>query len=239
MVPDHLINEFIHRLREAAGDQLESVVLYGSAASGEFHADFSDVNLMCVLRETSYTVLTAIGPAVNWWTGKKHPAPLVFTREELVRSADVFSIELLDMKRRHRVLHGESPLTDLEVPMHHHRAQVEYELREKLILLRQRVLHAGGDKKKLWSLMIDSSPAFSTLIRHALLASGENNAKNNREAVEKFAQRAQFDPGALVQIMEVRRKNLDPKQLDVHEVLGRYLAAIEQVTSAVDRMLDA
>jgi predicted nucleotidyltransferase len=239
MVPDNLINEFIQRLHAVAGEQLESVVLYGSAASGDFHDDYSDVNLMCVLRHTSYKLLTAISPTVNWWVKKNHPVPLVLTREELVRSADVFSIELLDMKRRHRVLHGESPLENLEVPMHHHRAQLEYELREKLILLRGRLLQASGDQKKLWALMIDSFPAFSTLIRHALIAIGENPGKSGHEAITLLAQRAQFDPAALQQISDVRRKRAEPRQFDVHDVFQRYLAAVEQVTAAVDKMLDA
>jgi hypothetical protein len=239
MVPDNVINEFIRRLHEAAGDQLESVLLYGSAATGDFHPEFSDVNLMCVMRDTSYLLLTRIAPAVNWWTRHKHPVPLIVTREELVRSADVFAIELLDMKLRHRVLHGDSPLETLEVPMHHHRAQVEYELREKLILLRQRLLESSGDKKRLWALMTDSFPAFSTLIRHALIALGEKPPKSGREAIEKMGRRMQFDAVALLQISDVRHKQLDPRQHDVNDVFARYLAAIEQVTGAVDRMLDA
>ena len=57
------------------------------------------------------------------------------TRQELERSTDVFTIELLDMQQHHRVLFGEDVVQGLQIPMHLHRVQVEYELREKLILL--------------------------------------------------------------------------------------------------------
>ena len=55
MVAEKQINEFISRLRAASGENLLSVILYGSAADGEFHPDFSNVNLLCVLRESSFS----------------------------------------------------------------------------------------------------------------------------------------------------------------------------------------
>jgi predicted nucleotidyltransferase len=91
MVAEKQINEFISRLRAASGENFESVILYGSAADGEFHPDFSNVNLLCVLRETSFAALVAIAPAVEWWTKQKHHEPLILTREELESSTDVSS----------------------------------------------------------------------------------------------------------------------------------------------------
>jgi chromatin segregation and condensation protein Rec8/ScpA/Scc1 (kleisin family) len=37
----------------------------------------------------------------------------------------------------------------------------------------------------------------------------------------------------------VREKKLDRKKIDVRDVFSRYLAAVEQVAAAVDRMLDS
>src|SRR5271169_7110363 len=173
MVAEKQIDEFISRLRAVSGENLQSVILYGSAADGEFHPEFSNVNLLCILRETSFATLTAMVPAVEWWTRQKHNAPLVLTREELERSTDVFSIEFLDMQQRHRVLFGEDVLSGLQIPMHLHRAQLEYELREKLILLRERLLLAAGNKKQLWALLLGSLSAFITLFRHGLIALGD------------------------------------------------------------------
>jgi len=49
----------------------------------------------------------------------------------------------------------------------------------------------------------------------------------------------QFDPSAFLQVLDIREKKVDRKQLDVMDVFSRYLAAVQQVTTAVDRMLDA
>jgi len=238
MVAEKQITEFISRLREAAGANLQSVILYGSAANGEFHADFSNVNLLCVLRESSFATLSAISPAVAGWTQQKHPAPLVLTREELEHSTDVFSIELLDMQQRHRVLFGADILSGLQIPMHLHRAQLEYELREKLILLRGRFLSAAGNQKQLWDLLLSSISTFTTLFRHGLIALGETSPKSKREAVQALAARVKFDPSAFLQLLDIREHKTDTKQLDVNDVFARYLAAVQHVTAAVDKMLD-
>src|SRR5882724_11258646 len=140
MVAEKQLDEFVRRIRQAADENLQSVILYGSAAAGDFNPEFSNLNVLCLLRETSFAKLSAIAPVVEWWHRQKHPAPLVMTQEEMERSADVFSIELLDIQRHHRVLLGHDALSGLHIPMFLHRTQVEYELREKIILLRQRHL---------------------------------------------------------------------------------------------------
>ena len=148
MVPEKLINEFVERMRSAAGTNLRAAILYGSAAAGDHIHDYSDVNLLCVLGETSFAAIEALVPAIEWWGKQKHRAPLLLSAEEMRRSADVFSIEFLDMRRNHRLLWGEDILKTLEIPMRLHRAQVEYELREKTILLRQGLLTAPGKTRR-------------------------------------------------------------------------------------------
>jgi hypothetical protein len=198
-----------------------------------------NVNLLCVLRESSFSALTAIAPAVEWWAKQKHHEPLVLTREELERSTDVFSIEFLDMKQRHRVLFGEDILSGLQIPMHLHRAQLEYELREKLILLRERLLLAANDKKQLRELMLSSLSTFITLFRHGLIALGDTPPKAKREAVQALAARIPFDASAFLQLLDIREHKAETKQFDVNDVFARYLAAVQQVTAGVDKMLDS
>ena len=51
MEAEKQITEFVERLKQAVGANLECVVLFGSAVSGDFHPDFSDVNILCLVRE--------------------------------------------------------------------------------------------------------------------------------------------------------------------------------------------
>jgi len=238
MVPEKQIGEFVERLRAAAGANLKAVILYGSAAAGDYVPEYSDVNLLCVLEETSFAAIAALGPTVEWWARQKHHAPLLLTTDELRRGADVFSIEFLDMQQYHRLLWGEDVFKGLEIPMKLHRAQVEYELREKTILLRQRLLAASGDAAAKWHLLLRSVSAFGTLARHALIATGDTRAASKREAVQRLAAKSGFDPSPFFQLLDLREGRLERKDLVLDELFARYLAAVERVTMAVDTMLD-
>ncbi|MGA2695136.1 MAG: hypothetical protein ABSE92_03700 [Terriglobales bacterium] len=239
MIPQHQLDEFVVRLSHAAGNNLQSVILYGSAADGEFHREFSNVNLLCVLRDASLPQLVGLADAADSWTRLHHPAPLIMTQDEITRSADVFSIEFMDMKRRYKVLYGEDVLLKLAVPMHLHRAQLEYELREKMILLRQSVLAAARDEKRLWEIMLSSLSAFTTLFRHVLIALGESGGLHSREAIRALHSRIAFDTSPFEHLFDIREHRADRKQLDPRQILDNYLHAIQQVTTAVDTMLDS
>lgn len=239
MAAEQNLEKFVTMLRAAAGPNLESVILYGSAVAGDFHPEFSNLNVFCVLRDASFRSLVVLEPATKWWNRQKQPAPLFMTRDELARSTDVFTIELLDMQQHHRVLFGEDVVTDLQIPSRLHRVQVEYELREKLVLLRQGVSVAGGNDSQLWDLLIRSLPSFLTLFRHALIALGEPAPDLKRQCVEALSKRIGFESTAITRVLDIRENKGKRKQFAVREVFAGYLAAVEQVTTAVDRMLDS
>jgi hypothetical protein len=248
MVPDkekqEKIDEFVKRIGEAAGPNIESIILFGSAVAGDFHPGLSNLNLLCLLRDSSFTALQSLSPVAKWWDRQKQPPPLCMTRTELERSTDVFTIELLDMQQHHRVLLGEDVVQGLQISMHVHRVQVEYELREKLILLRQQVLLASGNDARLWDLLLRSVPSFGTLFRHALIALGETSPPGRREAVDALSKRVGFDLSAIhlaldVREQDAREQKADRKKIDINDLAARYLAAVEKVTAAVDEALDS
>jgi len=238
MIPTNTIDEFVERVREAGGANVEGVVLFGSAVTGDFQDGLSNLNLLCILRESSFLALQAISQAAKWWDKQKQPPPLCMTRQELVRSVDVFTIELLDMQQHHRVLFGDDILKDLKIPMDLHRVQVEYELREKLILLRQHVLLASDNESRLWDLLLRSVSSLGTLFRHALIAVGDRTQLARRGAVDALSKRLSFDPSAVLQIMDVREGKTDRKGIGIRDLVSRYLATVERVANAVDMALE-
>jgi hypothetical protein len=239
MVPEKIINDFVSRLREAAGANLESVILFGSGVAGDFHPEFSNVNLFCVIRDSSFAALQSLAPAVKWWDAQKQPPPLFMTRDEIEHSTDLFTIELLDMQQHHRVLFGEDVVQGLSIPANLHRLQVEYELREKLALLRQHLLLAAGNDSRMWELLVRSVSSFTTLFRHSLIVLGNDAPVGKRQAVEALSKQIGFDASGILQVLDVRELKSDRKKFNVADVFSRYLAAVEQVAAAVDRMLDS
>jgi predicted nucleotidyltransferase len=231
------LNELVQKLKAAAGDNLKSAVLYGSAVSGEFHPKHSDLNVLCVLERLDALELTKLGPVASWWMRKGHPAPLAFTREDLHRSADVFAIELLDIKAGRRVLFGEDVFATMEVPMDLHRLQVERELRVSQVRLRQHFLAAHSIPKAVMRLMTESISSFVALFRHALLALGELPPEGKREVVNRAAALLGFDATPFQAVFDVREGKQKVGSLDVETTFRRYLEGITRVTDEVDRRI--
>jgi hypothetical protein len=240
---DAKLTTLVKDLAEAAGTNLLSVILYGSAASGEFHAKHSDLNVLCLFERLDADVLSGIGAVTEAWTRKGHPAPLVFAARELARAADIFAIELVDIKASHQVLHGEDLLAFIEVPMALHHLQVEHELRQNLVRLREHYLSRPKPREAVLELMTASISSFVTLFRHASIALGFAHAEpgkplRKREAVDHLAAALKFDARPFHVILDVREGKLARREIDVEATFREYLAGVDRVVDEVDRRLE-
>jgi hypothetical protein len=231
------LNELVERLKEAAGRNLNAVVLYGSGVDHEFHEGHSDLNILCLLNQAGGTAMSKLRPVGRWWWHKGHPAPLVFTIEELRHSADIFAIELLDIKQRHHMLLGEDFFADFDVPMALHRLQVERELRLAVVRLRQAFLRSHGRRSALAELMIASASTFATLFRHSLIALGEAPSVSHRGATDRFAALIGFDPAAFHTVLDLREGKKATKELSHDQSFAAYLDAVTRAAEEMDRLL--
>lgn len=232
------LSELVARLKSAAGESLKAVVLYGSAATSEYQSRHSDVNVLCLLERAALGDLEKLHYVTEWWMNEKNPPPVIFTHEELVRSSDVFAIEMLDMKHRHRMLFGEDFLEKMEVPMHLHRMQVERELRINWMRLRQAVVVAEPRKRAHLSIMLSSLPTFCVLFRHALIGLGQPEPHTKGEAVDGVAALTGADASGFHSILDLRAGKLKEREVDVEAALHAYLEFVEIVTNEVDRRFE-
>ncbi|MBZ5670876.1 MAG: nucleotidyltransferase domain-containing protein [Acidobacteriia bacterium] len=237
MIAEQNLADLVTRLKNAAGSNLLSVILYGSAATGEFHPGHSDLNVLCIMQSLSGDDLSKLHAASAWWAKKGHPAPLFFTLSELQHSADIFAIELLDIKAAHRVLHGEDVIASLHVPMDLHRLHVERELRNNTLRLRQRYVMHPADSRKTLELMTSSISTFAALFRHALIALGEDPPPTKRTTMDRMGSVLGFDPSPFHTIFEIREGRKRERDVDVQATFDAYLDRVAKVTEEIDRRL--
>ena len=77
------LNGLIGDLRATHGDNLASVVLYGSAAAGDHIELRSDYNLLIALNRITPEDLRLAQAPMREWQRLGHPLPVYFTAEEL------------------------------------------------------------------------------------------------------------------------------------------------------------
>jgi len=232
---ENKLQELVDRLKHAQRERLRSVVLYGSAASGEHNEHFSDINVLCVLTAVTPSELAESEPIFKWWQGLGNPAPLLLSEEELRTSTDCFPIEFRDMQERRRVLFGADLIQDLVIEQTFYRAQVEMELRSKLLRLRQKAAEVLFDKPALLRLMIDSVPNFLVLARHALLISDKQPGWRKREIVRHLPDIG-VDGTPFDMLLDLRDQSKLAKDVDAGALFAAYLHAIETLVKHVDQI---
>ena len=229
---------FIDDLRATHGKNLASVILYGSAAAGDFVASQSDYNLLIALHSITPKDLRNAQACMREWSKFGQSVPVYFTVSELQNAADVFPIEFHNMERAHKVLYGTDVLANLNISDEYLRHQTEYELRSKLIKLRRSYISASASVEGLVNLMAESLSSFAALFRAVLLIHGSSPPITKHEIVALTAEKLQVDGRPFVKIFNIRENNF-AKTLDeisANQLFAEYMQQIENVIEAVDRL---
>src|SRR4029434_1583339 len=104
MIVQEALSGLVEDLRTTHGDNLASVVLYGSAAAGDHIELRSDYNLLIALHRITPDDLRLAQAPMREWQRLCHPLPVYFTVEELSDAGDVFPIEYHQMAKARIVL---------------------------------------------------------------------------------------------------------------------------------------
>ena len=227
------LKQLVSKLESGLSGRLVSVILYGSGATAE-HGKFSDLNVLCVLKEITPRELSESEPILRWWKQLGHPSPLLMSEEEVHHSSDSFPIEFHDMKERRRVLYGPDVIADLHVDRKYHRVQVEHDLRAKLFRLRQQGAAVLSNPEALLKLCVDSVSTFCVLGRHALIAGGIHAKSDRRAVVHQLRDTIGMDVSAFEILLDIRedKSGVDPG--DPGELFARYLECVRRLVEYAD-----
>ena len=113
-----------------------SAVVSGSVVRGDHIPGRSDYNLLVVAERLGPPELKGLGPEFARFAAEDLGPPLLVTRAEWARAADVFPIEIADMRTAYKVVRGTDPLAGQSVRPEELRRALESEFRGKLLRLR-------------------------------------------------------------------------------------------------------
>jgi hypothetical protein len=168
-----LVSKFTDKMVRALQDNLVSVVLYGSAAKGDFIEGKSDINTLLILQSVRAVDLNIINDNCKKFLKKGLATPLVFERDHVRTSLDTFPIEFSDMKNRHVLLFGADPFEKAEIDRKNLRYECEHEFKAMLVNLRRGFLQADGNRDALEALLAKSFSSALATCRGLLWLSGQ------------------------------------------------------------------
>ena len=214
---DSLTKSFLEVLKSCFGENLLSVMLYGSYVRGDFVKGISDINVLIILEELQPSKIENFGKTAGRLMRRNRITPLVLTRREFNNSADVFPMEYFDIRDRNRVIHGVDETESLTLIRKNLRHQIEDRLRGEMASLRQLVIASRSRSRvlrqylKLWSGSLNS--VFRGLIR---LKQTRGTPSVHEDVLSQLEETFDIDTSPFKELKRLRSgEKLDPISLSV------------------------
>src|SRR6185295_11317322 len=87
-----LLQAYTKEVKGAFGDQLEGLLIYGSAVRGEFLPGRSNLNLLLLVRGYDAATLKRYAPVHKRWSKEGVVTPLFLTDQEIRTSSALFPL---------------------------------------------------------------------------------------------------------------------------------------------------
>jgi predicted nucleotidyltransferase len=150
------LGAFVASAREALGDQLVSLVLFGSAAEGRLRPT-SDVNVMLILGRFDRARIDALREPLRLAHATIRLEAMIVLESELHAASEAFAVKFADIKGHHRVLAGSdllSGITPSRVATLHRVRQI---LLNYVIRTRERYVLQSLREEQLAGIVADSA----------------------------------------------------------------------------------
>jgi len=229
-----ILDAFIRSLENIYRDNLVSVILYGSAASGEFVNKRSNLNIIVVLNRDDLSEIKKASGLIN---KPKFSIikPLFFTQEYISTSCDVFPIEFLDIKENYIVVSGKDVLKDINIDTRNLRFQCEQELKARLINLRHAYLRVRNPGA-LRDLLLNSFTSILHILRSVLKIKGKVAPYLKQEVIKEVSKEFQINASIWESILAAKNNRIKLSNKEVEELFINFMSDLNKVCNAVDRL---
>lgn len=235
--PEEVFPELTADYRKAFGDDLISILLYGSGASGHYVVGKSDMNFLILVTPQGMDRLDAAFTVVEKWKKRRVAVPLIMTREDLSCSLDAYPVEILNMSVHHVLVFGEDVLEGLTIRRDCLRLQLERELRGKLLLLRQGFMGTGGNVKRVRNLIRVSLKAFLAAFNSLLYLKGIEIPRDRASLIAAAEEAFAIDRIIFDQCLEIHRGQDRYTERQISGIFKGYVGEIAKLCEKIDRMV--
>jgi hypothetical protein len=234
--PKEIFPDIIDDYKGLFGNDLISIILYGSASGRDYRPGKSDINFMIVLSEEGLERLDKALKVVETWRKRKVAIPLFITEHYVESSLDVFPIEYLNFQRNHVLVYGKDILKDLSFDPQFVRLQCEREIKGKLLLLREAFMETAGRGRSLRGVIGQSIQAFVAIFDALLYLKEREIPKERRDVVNLTCATFDLDAGLFQKLLDIKEEKLKPDDTETKSLFQNYLKEVRKLSKIVDTL---
>ena len=230
------LEDFTQGLQQTFGDGLVSVILYGSAALGEYVSGRSNLNALIVLDDENMARLRHAAKIVQEAQRKHAIEPRFMSLEEIRHSTDVLPIAFLDMQENYTVLYGQDVLGDLTISRENLRLQCEGQLRAILFRLRHRYLYSMRDRQRLQTMLGESFTKFLHILKTFYRLEGDTPPESKADIISGASERYGLDREVLASLLSLKMGTRKLRREELEALFDGYLSVVKTAAIRMDRM---
>ncbi len=231
-----ICESFAREMKELFGNDIRSVILFGSGATEEYRHGQSDLNFLVVLSEEAIKQIERLQNRVNGWKARRISLPLFMTEGYIAESLDTFPIEFFNMQTAYQVMDGKDVLEKLKFNKEHLRIQCERELKGNLLKLRQGFIGTQGKPRELASLISESMASFISIFRALLFLRGKEVTFKKADTVLAVCREFALDEGLFSHLLSMRGPSAKADKRGTTDVMRRYIDAVDLLTKKVNEL---
>lgn len=229
-----VIEPFLKGILANYKEDIISIYITGSAVTKGFHAKYSDINSLIVVKGIEIPFYDFIASLGKRYGKKKIRAPLIMTPDYINRSLEVFPLEFLEMKLIHQLVYGDEVLKDIKIEKADIRLQCERELKGKLQHLCQGYIKAMGDKRTFTDLLVGSLSGYFPLFRGILFLYNHEIPKEKGDVLYAMNECCDVDMKVFKDLLDIRSHNFYPPIEALKEVFKNLYRVLDTITKKVD-----
>lgn len=234
--PEEIFPKIIGDFSGVFGNDLVSIILYGSAAGDDYLPGKSDLNFLVVLSEKGMDNLESCIEIISKWRKRMVAIPLFMSKSFIASSLDSYPIEFLNMKKNYVTIFGEDVLKDLSFKPELLRLQCERELKGKTLNLWEEFLKAEGKDKKIRDLIKMSFTAFISIFNALLYLDGIKIPGGRREIIRAVAGKFGVRPEVFLKCADIKEDKDKFSSSEVREIFKEYLREVRVLSNVVDEL---
>jgi hypothetical protein len=234
--PEEIFHEFTEEMQKVFGEDLQSIILYGSGARGDYRPGKSDINFLIVLSDAGIDTFSRAMDPFKGWRKRMVATPLFMTKTFICTSLDAYPVEFLEMQKSYVVVYGEDVLKDLSFDPAALRLQCERELYGKLLLLRTSYLETGGKADRIRQLIRTSLTAFLSVFQALLQLQGSALHGSRREIIGAVAETYRLDRDVFLRCLDVKEEKGSLPSEALKTLFENYVREIKKLWEIVDSM---
>jgi predicted nucleotidyltransferase len=223
------VREFVSQVVDLYAGDLVSVSAFGSAVTGDYDSEESDINLLIVYSDLEIVELARVANLSRHWLRKHKFAPRFLSKRNVDDSAAYFQIDFLSMRDAHLVICGEDVLAGIQMRPEQLRWQIAYEVKAMRMRLKQQYWRTVDDPQRMRVVLTDRFTSLVHLMRALLLLRSLPAPVMRRETLDAAAEHFGIDRECAARLLDLRRGKTPGR-----EALGGLFAGLMEMIRIID-----